>query len=100
MYNLAQSTRRQISISTYYRYKPKAIKLQGKIPFRQSCCEQCQNFENVLKEASKYLLGVPIDVGDAIDKSLCQYTGYFPKVDCILRICNKCGTTPYQNSIL
>ena len=46
------------------------------------------------------MLGVPIDVGDAIDKSLCQYTGYFPKVDCILHTCNKCGTTPYQNSIL
>ena len=33
-------------------------------------------------------------------KVLCQYTGYFPKVDCILHTCNKCGTTPYQNSIL
>ena len=46
------------------------------------------------------MLGVPVDVGDAIDKSLCQYTGYFPKVDCILHTCNKCGTTPYQNLIL
>ena len=46
------------------------------------------------------MLGVPIDVGDAIDKSLCKYTGYFPKVDCILCTCNKCGTTHYQNSIL
>ena len=27
MYNLAQSTRRKISISTYYHYRPKAIKL-------------------------------------------------------------------------
>ena len=69
MYNLAESTRRKISISTYYHYKPKAVKLQGHIPFRQSCCEWCQNFENVLNEASKFLSEVPTDVGDAIDKS-------------------------------
>ena len=72
MYNLAESTRRKISISTYYHYKPKAIKLQGRIPFRQSCCERCQNFENTLNEASKFLSGVQRDAGDAIDKSLCE----------------------------
>ena len=38
MHNLSESTRRKISISTYYRYKPKAVKLQGCISFRQSCC--------------------------------------------------------------
>ena len=39
MYNLCQSTTRKISAATYLRYKPKAVKLQGRIPFRQSCCE-------------------------------------------------------------
>ena len=100
MYNLAESTRRKISISTYYRYKPKAAKLQGHIPFRQSCCERCQNFENTLNEASKFLSGVPRDVGDAIDKSLCEYSGYFPNLSCILCTCKKCGTDVLKNFIL
>ena len=55
MYNLSQSTTRKISTATYCCYKPKLVKLQGQIPFRQSCCECCQNFENVFDEASKYL---------------------------------------------
>lgn len=40
MYNLCESTKRKISISTLYHYNPKHIKLQGKIPLRQSCCEK------------------------------------------------------------
>ena len=31
MYNLCNSTRRQISVATYHRNKPKAVKLQGRI---------------------------------------------------------------------
>ena len=84
MYNLLQMTTRKISTSTYYRYKPKAVKLQGCIPFHQSCCECCQNFENINKEASKYLHGVPSNIGSYIDKTLCQYSGYFPHIDCVL----------------
>ena len=43
---------------------------------------------------------IPADVGDAIDRSLCEYSGYFPKVACILHTCKKCGTDAYKNSIL
>ena len=39
MYNLCQDTTRKISAATYHWYKPKTVKLQGCIPFRQSCCE-------------------------------------------------------------
>ena len=84
MYNLADSTRRKISTSTYYQYKPRAVKLQGRIPYRQSCCEHCQNFENIIHEASKYMTGIPSDTGDWIDHSLCAYMGYFPNLPCIL----------------
>ena len=72
MYNLLPSMTCKILASTYYKYKPKAIKLQGKIPFRQSCCEKCQNFENMVSEISKYMQGVPRDVGDCVDASLCS----------------------------
>ena len=100
MYNLCQSTTRKISTSTYYHYKPKAVKLQGQITFRQSCCEKCQNFENILNDASKYLPGIPSDVGEAMDRSLCEYSGYFPKVSCILHTCKTCSTDVFKNAIL
>ena len=84
MYNLLASTTHKISTAMYYRYKPKAVKLQGHIPFRQSCCEKCQNFENANDEASKYLRSIPRNIGDCIDQTLCPYTGFFPKLPCIL----------------
>ena len=43
---------------------------------------------------------IPSDVGDVIDQSMCSYTGFFPKIDCVLCICDKCGTSQYKNSIL
>ena len=44
MYNLLSTTTRKISISTFYKYKPKTVKLQGHIPFRQSCCKKWPKF--------------------------------------------------------
>ena len=55
MFNLLASTTHKISAATYHKYKPRTVKLQGRIPFQQSCCEKCQNFENANAEASKYL---------------------------------------------
>ena len=95
MYNMCQDTMRKISAATYHKYKPKTVKLQGRIPFRQSCCERCQNFENILNEASKYMAS-----GDAIDLSMCHYTGFSPDIKCILHICDKCGTSKYKDLIL
>ena len=100
MYNLCCNTTCKISAATYHRYKPKTVKLQGHIPFRQSCCERCQNFENILNEASKYMKDISSDPGDAIDCSMCHYTSYFPNITCILHICDKCGTSKYKDSIL
>ena len=90
MYNLLPSTTCKISASMYYKYKSKAIKLQGKIPFQQSCCEKCQNFENTMTEISKYMKGVPRDVGDCVDASLCPYDGFFLQLICILCTCKVC----------
>ena len=79
MYKLLASTTCKISAATYHKYKPRTVKLQGHIPFQQSCCEKCQNFENANAEASKYLRSVPRNIGDCIDQTLCPYTGFFPK---------------------
>ena len=84
MYNLLLSTTRKISDTTFCKHKPKYIKLQGKIPWRQSCCEVCQNFEFVIGQASRYLNGVPRTIGDCLDSSMCAYTTYFPKINCAL----------------
>ena len=99
MYNLCQSTRK-ISAATDHRYKPKAVILQRRIPFRQSCCERYQNFENILNVATKYMKGIPADIGDAIDNSLCDYIGYFPDIMCVLHTCKKCGTDKYKEKIM
>ena len=44
--------------------------------------------------------GIPNDVGEAIDKSLCEYSGYFPKIDCVTRKFKKCGTQLLKEAIL
>ena len=99
MYNLLPSTTRKISASTFHKYKPKDIKLQGKIPFRQSCCEKCQNFENTLEQISKYMQGVPMDVGNCVDASLCHYDGFFPQLTCILHTCKHCWVDRFKQKI-
>ena len=99
MYNLLPSTTHKISASTYYKYKPKAIKLQDKIPFWQSCYEKCQNFENTLTAISKYMKGVPRDVGDCVDASLCPYHGFFPQLTCILHTCKVCGVDKLKEKV-
>ena len=40
LYNILLTYTHKISLSTYYKYRPKKFWLQGKIPFRQSCCER------------------------------------------------------------
>ena len=101
IYNLLPSTTHKISASTYYKYKPKAIKLQGKIPFRQSCCKKCKNFENTLEQMSKCIhrRGVPRDVGDYVDASLCHYDGFFLQLTCILHTCGHCGVDRFKQKI-
>ena len=44
--------------------------------------------------------GIPSEVGDAINKSLCEYEGYFPDITCVLHTCEKCGTDKYKNYLL
>ena len=100
MYNLLANTTHKISAATYHKYKPKTVKLQGCIPFQQSCCEKCQNFENSNAEASKYLRSVPRNIGDCIDQTLCPYTGFFPKIKCILCNCHNCGIAKFKSVIL
>ena len=100
MYNLLNTTTHKISLATSYQYKAKAVKFQGKIPFRQSCCEKCQNVENIIEQASKYLSNIPKDVGGCVDRTLCTYSGYFPQLTCILCKCKNCGTSQFYNEII
>ena len=99
MFNLLPSTTRKISASMYYKYKPKAIKLQGKIPFQQSCCKKCQNFENTMTEISKYMKIVPRDVRDCVDATLCPYDSFFLQLICILCTCKVCGVDKLKEKV-
>ena len=100
MYNLLARTTRKVCESTFRKYKPKFIKLQGKIPFRQSCCEICQNFEYVMASSSKYLNGIPNGIDACIDSSMCEYRSYFPKIACVLRTCQQCGVNKLKEKLL
>ena len=99
MYNLLAYTTRKIEPSTFQKYKPKSVKLQIKIPFRQSCCKVCQNLEFVMNSASKYLSGIPNNIDKCVDSSLCEYSSYFPNIDCALRKCEKCGVDKVEKSL-
>ena len=100
MYNLCESTKRKISISTLYQYRPKNVKLQGKIPLCQSCCEKCLNFDNVSSVIAKYLQGTYKELNQAVDSMLCSYSGFFPNINCILCKCDKCGTDKLKEQLI
>ena len=100
MYNLLASTTCKISLATYYRCKPKSVKFQGKIPFHQSCCKKCQNIENIIEQGSKYMANIPRDLGGCVDRTLCDYHGYFPNFKCVICKCKNCGSSKFLHQIL
>ena len=99
MYNMLPTMTCKVSLSTYYKYRPKHFKLQGKIPFCQGCCKRCQNFEEVVEEISNYMIGVPRTLADCVDSSFRAYKTFFPSMPYILRICKKCGTTKLKDCL-
>ena len=100
MYNLAEATKHKISLSTLYQIRPKSVKLKGKIPLGHSCCEKCLKFDNVAKEAFTYLTGTSKDLHEAVDLTLCPYTGTYPKFKCILCTHSECGTSKLKQSLI
>ena len=100
MYNLLASTTRKIGMTTFRKYKPKTVKLVGSIPWRQSCCEVCTNFENIIEQGCKYIRGIPKTLGDCVDSSLCPYTSMFPKKECVFRTCPDCGVDKLKEKLI
>ena len=54
----------------------------------------------VAKEVVKYLEGGSKDVQTSVDSTLCAYTGLFPNINCVLHICDKCGTDQLKNKLI
>lgn len=100
MFNMLDRTGRQISSSTMYRNIPKHFKLQGKIPLRQSCCEKCQNFENIISVAHKHLNGVPGTLEGCVNTALCPYLDFFPNFQCVNGACSECGIDSVKQNLL
>ena len=50
----------------------------------------------MINDAAKYLH----EIGGVIDRTMCAYVGYFPKLPCILRTCDNCGEDKYQERLL
>ena len=44
-----------------------------------------------MKAAARYLKGVPCNLDAWIDSSMCRYTTYFPKMQCVMRTCSECS---------
>ena len=53
-----------------------------------------------MNAASKYLSGIPNNIDKCVDSSLCEYSSYFPKIDCALRRCKKCGVDKVENNLI
>ena len=45
------------------------------------------------------MIGIPHTLADCVDSSMCPYNSYFPKMDCVLRICKNCGTSKLKAKI-
>ena len=85
MYNLLSTTACKLAFSPYCLLRPKYIKLQNLILLEKSC-EKCANFKIVLVAVSSTLKNVPQDLGDAVDISMCTYTGIFPKLPIVFYV--------------
>ena len=52
-----------------------------------------------MTHACKYLNGVPSTLDECVDSTLCDYSGYFPNIKCVLRECEKCGVEKITNNL-
>ena len=43
--------------------------------------------------------GTHKDLNEAIDGTLCKYSGRFPNIECILCTCDECGTEKLKESL-
>ena len=50
----------------------------------------------MINDAAVYLHGVPHEIGDVIDRTMCAYTRYFPNLPCILHTCDNRREDKYK----
>ena len=101
MYNLLSTTAHKLASSTCSVYWGQSTSnFKTLYLYKKVGCEKCANFKIVLKAVSPRLKNAPQDFGDAIDMSMCTYTGMFPKLDCVLCKCHKCGVGNLQELIM
>ena len=43
---------------------------------------------------------IPRDLGGCVDRTLCDYHGYFPNLKCVIRKCKNCGSSKFLQQIL
>ena len=88
MYNLLSTITRKISTSTFYKYKPKAVKLQGRIPLSKIAVKNAKILKTLSMKQPSIYMEYSIILGIALIK---QCAGYFPNIDCMLCTCHNCG---------
>ena len=80
----------KISLSSFFKLRPKHVLKMKSLKFSQCLCEVCENMRlmlNVLKANGAQF----VSVDDALKMSLCDFDGHWAKLDCVHRKCDGCG---------
>ena len=81
-----------VSVSTFYRHRPKHILPVDEAPLLQCLCEICPNPMKKAKDVLNKYMGEKIqNRSELINATLCQYEGNFASSACIFRKCQHCG---------
>ena len=89
-----------VSVSTFYRHRPKHILPVDEAPLLQCLCEICLNPMKKIKDVLNNYMGEKIqDRSELINATLCQYKGNFASPACIFRKCQHCGVQKLRQQI-
>lgn len=89
-----------VSVSTFYRHRPKHILPVDEAPLLQCLCEICLNPMKKVKDVLNNYMGEKIqDRSELINATLCQHEGNFASPACIFRKCQHCGVQKLRQQI-
>ena len=112
VYMRKSKLKRKVAGKTFEALKPKYVKTVHETPLRGARCEYCANFGKT-REAliALGIKGIPRNHARSIEETWCKFrseehcvidlrNAQFPKKDCALRKCEKCGVTKYERELI
>lgn len=93
----------RLSLASFFRYRPSAIKSVKLAVFRQCQCDICLNPKLKLSAINKWL---PSEsdakfecVRDLLERTVCEFVTGMPKLECVERKCKECGVEHLQEHL-